>query len=142
MLTETIVCDEASLAVLDEIKERFLEGSEGDASERRQELRRTYPYSVALQQAEGDPLNLGPPIVAAGRDVSLWGISVDSPTPFDIGDQVLITFQTVPRHDVPIVRMLSVVRHFKRNANGQLHLGCEFLETISSTGRAQANAAS
>lgn len=142
MLSEAIVCDEASLAVLDEINERFREGSEGEVSERRQELRHPFPYSVALQQVGGDTVHLGPPVVAGGRDISLWGISVDSPMPFEIGDQVVITFQTMPRHDVPIVRMLGVVRHAKRNANGHRQLGCEFLETISSTDIAQSRARS
>ncbi len=71
----------------------------------------------------------GTSVIAAGRDLSLWGISLLSPQPFEVDTYLIVEF-TLPGHADHGVTMLGQVRHVHSEDGGQL-IGCEFTTTLS-----------
>lgn len=111
--------------------EAYYSDPDGVVDERRRCVRVSYadPVVVRACTAEGE---LGPSVLAEGKDLSMWGICVVAPERFEPGSDLIVTFHAAPERSTRIVRVPSEVRHVRPEEDGQWLFGCAFHEDLGS----------
>lgn len=120
--------ESTATALLEEISASFLD-RRPDINERNNK-RIPFVGEVRVCPADSRGVPRGSSLLASGRDLSLYGLSISSTQSFEVGAYLTMEFSPPIGENNGAVTMLGKVRHVNVE-DGQTLLGCQFLETLS-----------
>lgn len=128
-LPSTLSVNSEVAELIRQVQDRYRNGT--PTGNRRKNRRYPFHDAVVVHRANPQATELGQPMVATGRDISLWGLSFLTSERYKAGNHLVLGFH-IEHNSIPhVVRMLAEVRHIEEQPDGQWVVGCEFRETLS-----------